>query len=208
MRQAAHDLGNLLTVISGYRDLAQRDLAHAMDRLQRAREAEERAMQLVRSMLTQNPPSPAGVFDVVEVARELISLLDSGEILGRDVKLVFTHWIAPLHVQGEGLAFLRVLLNLCMNAQNATANTITIETGVKGIGCWISLEDNGTGIEMAELSALWERPESSEGEHGHGLAIVRKTVKKMGGSVSFASKPGEGTKFVITLPLCTGTVAS
>lgn len=209
MRQAAHDLANLLTVISVGRDLAQRDLDRALQRLQKVSEAEARAMQLVRSMMTQQTsPAPAGVFDIVEVARELISLLDSGEILGRDVKLVFTHWVAPLHVQGDGLEFFRLLLNLCMNAHNAAADTITLETGVNGIQCWISLEDNGSGIELAELVRLWHQQHASAGEHGHGLAIVKSTVKKMGGSVKFKSAPGKGTKFTIGLPLCTGTLAA
>jgi two-component system cell cycle sensor histidine kinase/response regulator CckA len=206
-QQAAHDLGNLFTVIRGYRDWARQDLNHALERLAKAAEAETRALQILLSMQTNTPTADAGVFDINEVTAELVSLLGSGEILGRDVKLSFAPWSAPLNVRGDALTFFRALLNLCMNARNAMADQIILETGLKGIDCWIFLQDNGCGIELGELENLWEGP-ASAGPHGHGLAIVKAAVHAMGGRTVVASEPGKGTRFTIGIPLVTGTLAA
>ncbi len=71
----------------------------------------------------------------------------------------------------------------------------------------ISICDNGSGMNEAELSGLWnryyrgtntkERPEGS----GLGLAIAKQIIMLHGGDISVKSAPGVGTEFTILLPL-------
>ena len=71
----------------------------------------------------------------------------------------------------------------------------------------ISICDNGSGMDEAVLSDLWnryyrgtntkERPEGS----GLGLAIAKQIITLHCGDISVKSNPGVGTEFIILLPL-------
>lgn len=67
----------------------------------------------------------------------------------------------------------------------------------------ISFADNGIGIEEEQLNRVFEMfyraTEQSDGS-GIGLYIVRNAVEKLGGQISVASKPLQGTRFNIILP--------
>jgi PAS domain S-box-containing protein len=68
---------------------------------------------------------------------------------------------------------------------------------------YITLEDNGTGIEKKYLNKVFnmffKATGRSEGA-GLGLYIVKQTVEKLGGSISLKSESGKGTTFRIVLP--------
>lgn len=67
----------------------------------------------------------------------------------------------------------------------------------------IIFKDNGIGINADNVNKIFEMfyraSEQSEGS-GLGLYIVKNAVDKLGGQLTVASKPGEGTTFKITLP--------
>jgi two-component system sensor histidine kinase BaeS len=71
--------------------------------------------------------------------------------------------------------------------------------------------DSGNGIDPNDLPRIWERfyrgeksrhrgTASADGA-GLGLAIVRGIAEAHGGSVEAASAPGEGTTFILKLPV-------
>lgn len=68
---------------------------------------------------------------------------------------------------------------------------------------WI--EDHGIGIPAESLQRIFEifqrlhRPEEYEGT-GIGLAIVRKSIERMGGRVGVESELGQGSRFWLELP--------
>lgn len=67
----------------------------------------------------------------------------------------------------------------------------------------IFVEDNGVGISQEHHSKIFDMfyraSEKSQGS-GLGLYIVRETVQKLGGNISFESTLGQGTKFEIVIP--------
>jgi signal transduction histidine kinase len=68
----------------------------------------------------------------------------------------------------------------------------------------IWFEDNGIGIEPSNqdrIFGIFERVHSAQEYDGTGigLAIVRKAVERMGGSVGVESEPGNGSRFWIQL---------
>ena len=105
---------------------------------------------------------------------------------------------------------LQVLTNLIDNAikyaRNAEPPTVRVETGAGPERFRITVADNGIGFDMKYHDRIFGlfnrlvRQEDFEGT-GAGLAIVRKVLDKMGGSIRAESAPGAGSTFIVDLPL-------
>lgn len=66
----------------------------------------------------------------------------------------------------------------------------------------IEVRDTGAGISPDNLSKVFEPFYTTrQTGTGLGLAIVRKTIHDHGGAITVRSKPGEGSTFLINLPL-------
>jgi signal transduction histidine kinase len=70
----------------------------------------------------------------------------------------------------------------------------------------ITIEDNGIGFEEKYIDRIFSPFERLHGRQeyqgtGMGLAICKKIVERHGGSVTARSTPGEGSIFIINLPL-------
>jgi signal transduction histidine kinase len=70
----------------------------------------------------------------------------------------------------------------------------------------LSFTDNGIGFEEQYLDRIFEVFQRLHGRNefegtGIGLAICRKIVERHGGTITARSKPGEGSTFVVTLPV-------
>jgi PAS domain S-box-containing protein len=80
---------------------------------------------------------------------------------------------------------------------------VTIKVNIDHLRADISFADNGIGIEERNLAKIFEMfyraTEQSDGS-GIGLYIVKNAVEKLGGQISVASKPEQGTRFNILLP--------
>ncbi len=117
-----------------------------------------------------------------------------------------------LCVPGE---FNQVILNLIVNAAHAIADVVADQPGTKGTitvsterdGDWaeIRVGDTGTGIPDQARSSIFNpfftTKEVGKGT-GQGLAIAYSViVQKHGGTISFETRMGVGTTFLIRLPI-------
>jgi signal transduction histidine kinase/HD-like signal output (HDOD) protein len=116
----------------------------------------------------------------------------------------------------SGHALKQIMLNLLKNSSEAMGrgDMVEIRTALipqtspsgdipEGGGVEITVEDTGPGLPESVMKSLY-KPFVTTKKHGHsglGLAIVSKAVKDLGGSISCASIPEEGTRFSIYLPL-------
>lgn len=113
-----------------------------------------------------------------------------------------------LRVRGHESSLGQALANLLMNAVKFVAPgvkpEITVRTEARGERVRIWIEDNGIGIapeHQERLFQVFERA-PTQGEYegtGIGLAIVRKTVEKMGGTCGVESDGRTGSRFWIEL---------
>lgn len=72
----------------------------------------------------------------------------------------------------------------------------------------IHVQDNGIGFDECYLGKIFKPFQRLHGRNapyrgnGMGLAICRRIVERHGGSITARSKPGEGSTFIIDLPVC------
>jgi CheY-like chemotaxis protein/anti-sigma regulatory factor (Ser/Thr protein kinase) len=104
----------------------------------------------------------------------------------------------------------QVFLNLLINAAqaieegNADQNRIEVRTWADADHVFATVTDTGTGIARESLGRIFDPffTTKSRGEgSGLGLCICRNIVTDFGGDISVESEPGEGTRFVIRLPI-------
>lgn len=108
-------------------------------------------------------------------------------------------------VDGYPVEARQVLLNLVRNACEASTKpgsrvTITIEGGLGEV--YITVEDQGTGIDPALLPNLFQFGVSTKGERGNGMGLwsVKKLIERHGGTIRVESIPGQGTRFFLVWP--------
>jgi two-component system, NtrC family, sensor kinase len=124
----------------------------------------------------------------------------------------FDPYLPPVPCLGG--EFNQVMLNLIVNAAHAIADVvgdrgtlgaIHISTRRNGTSAEIRVTDTGSGIPEAIRSRIFDpffTTKSVGKGTGQGLAIAHSViVQKHNGSISVESKPGEGTTFLIQLPL-------
>ncbi|MFH1811064.1 MAG: PAS domain-containing protein, partial [Pseudomonadota bacterium] len=104
----------------------------------------------------------------------------------------------------------QVFLNLLINAAHAIDeghvehNKITLRTWVEGEQVCAEVADTGAGIAPEHLARIFDPFFTTKGVgrgSGLGLAICRNIVTEFGGSISVDSEVGQGTRFVVRLPV-------
>jgi signal transduction histidine kinase len=113
-------------------------------------------------------------------------------------------------IPGDGEALGQALANLVDNAikYSGDRKSIRVEARVHGDRLAISVSDDGVGIPREEQKRIFEKfyrvgASDTQGRRGSGvgLALVRHIVDAHGGDVDVDSRPGEGSRFTIRLPL-------
>ena len=222
----AHDFNNILTAIIGHCDLML--MRHTpgdsdYDDIQQIKSNSNRAAGLTRQLLAfsrQQTLRPQ-VLQLPDVVSEVSHLLK--RLLGETVDLVVKHGRSLGPIRADPGQLEQVIVNLAVNARDAMqlkgGGTLTIQTypvkadQVAELGSDIlpiadysalSVADTGTGIPPSVLGKIFEpfftTKEVGKGT-GLGLSTVYGIVKQSGGFIFADSKVGEGTRFVIYLPV-------
>lgn len=121
----------------------------------------------------------------------------------------------PAHLRGDATRIRQVLFNLTSNAAKFTpSGCIFLEAScddptAEPSMLRLSVTDTGIGIPAADQPRIFERFHQA-GNHrlvggtGLGLHLSRALVERMGGTITFTSIQGQGTRFEVTVPC--GTV--
>lgn len=127
----------------------------------------------------------------------------------KDILLKFSLPSQPLFVMIDPRRIEQVLINLIDNAIKFTPAGGTIEVSAEPVDDEVEVvtADTGIGIQPEHLGIIFDRFQqikrsSYSGLHGVGLglAIVKEIVTQHEGRVWVESKPGEGSRFIFTLP--------
>jgi len=110
--------------------------------------------------------------------------------------------VPPLRFDGALME--QVILNLVSNAAQASpaGGVVTVKTQREKNAVWISVIDRGSGIDKKNLESIFNPFFTTKAEGvGLGLAVVSKIVEEHGGEINVDSTPGEGSVFLIRLPM-------
>ena len=116
-----------------------------------------------------------------------------------------------LRVMGNRVRLGQVILNLIRNSVEALEGVrepvVSIETSISDRSVYITIEDNGSGIDNSILDEIWEPFKTSRDEGtGLGLYIANKIVSEHRGTIEVLDTTHGGASFRIELPL-TGDIS-
>jgi PAS domain S-box-containing protein len=139
---------------------------------------------------------------IIEQTFTELSYLEGAQQMKRSVR------IEGIDFYGDHWRVSEIFRNLISNAIKYRKTDwndaeIDVRINVDHLCADISFSDNGIGIRENSLKRIFEMfyraTDQAEGS-GIGLYIVKNAVDKLGGQISVASNPGEGTRFQILLP--------
>ena len=160
-------------------------------------------MELAQFRNDQNKPASDIRFE--EILNEIQKLLEpkireKGILWKEDIQ------IDTIHCHRT---FLRsILYNLLVNAvkysdPNKDAPQVSISIKPSTNGCWVTIEDNGVGMDLhkvgLDLFQPFNRFTTYESGSGIGLSLVKRFVEKNGGEIQVESTLGKGTSFRVFL---------
>ena len=112
-----------------------------------------------------------------------------------------------IEAKGDFRRVLQIIVNLVSNAvrYSPRGSSVWIRGETEGDLAAIIVADQGKGIALADQARIFEKFErldpSEPGGTGLGLYISRRLARAMGGDINVDSAPGQGSRFVLTLPL-------
>jgi PAS domain S-box-containing protein len=209
----SHDMRAPLRAMQGFSQIV---LSEAGERLddnekdlrRRTINAASRLDRLIQDVLTYTRVSRQAVeltaVDLEPLLNQIIDERPELQAPKADITLV-----TPLaRVRGHEASLTQCITNLLDNAVKFVAAgqqpQIRIWTEPAGSRVRLWFEDNGIGIPkeaQGRLFGIFQRihDDKTYPGTGIGLAIVRKAVERMGGSVSVESTPGKGSRFGVEL---------
>jgi signal transduction histidine kinase len=116
----------------------------------------------------------------------------------------------PVVIEGDVFALGRVYRNLITNAIQATqaGGRVTIATARDRDKVEVSITDTGSGIPAERLGAIFDDFVTTKKRGlGLGLAITKRIVEQLGGTISVTSEIGKGTTFTMRFPVAQRPIA-
>jgi two-component system NtrC family sensor kinase len=149
-------------------------------------------------------PLPPDRF-VLDLNRSLRDLADAVtaqvQEAGLSLELALSH--DPLWMSGDLLALGRVYRNLVVNAIQASnpGGCIRISSAQQRGKVTVTVSDTGCGIEPARLSSVFDDFTTTKRRGlGLGLAISKRIVEQLDGTIRVESEVGKGTSFTLEFP--------
>ena len=174
--------------IESARAVAATDAPEADRRLEQARQTLNRAIRDVRTYIAGLAPENLREASFASAIDALIAELGAGRAAKFDLHLDEN---AALHLsaaeQGEALHIAREAVSNALRHGGATLVTVRVHEGDGAVG--LLVQDNGAGFDAAHPTS-----------RGHGLGNMQSRATQVGGTLRIESKPGAGTRVVLTLP--------
>jgi len=146
-------------------------------------------------------------FDINELIRRCIINLEN-QIIEKNLEIEANFQKEELYVNGDTDGIERVVINLLHNAIKFTpvGGKINLSAYRSKGKVYVSVEDNGAGIDGDEIDLIWDRFYKSDKSRskdktgtGLGLAIIKNIINEHKQEIKVESEVGKGSKFTFTL---------
>lgn len=204
-----HDLKNqvsqLSMVLSGA-DKHGDDPAYQKDVIQTVREVFQQ-MQDLLLQLRSGTPSQGSASQQVNLASALNAVIQQRRRPDLEPELTIDPAVADATVSTDRERFERAIGNLVQNAIEATDAGGKIQVQVKASAktdrVVIEVTDTGEGMTESFIRTRLFKPFTSTKQAGMGIGAFETSefIRQLGGTLNVSSRPGEGTSFMIELPL-------
>lgn len=223
LQRMSHDLRTPINGILGLVEIGEcfRENPEKQSECRRKiRDTSHLLLELVNEVLDMGKLE-SGELVLEEIPFDLIPLLDAVGVpleqiaASRGIRIEWLPWeVQHTELVGSPIHLKRLLMNLASNAvrYNKDNGSVTLscrELEDKGNTAWFEFicADTGIGMSEAYQQHLFEpftqehsTARSTYGGTGLGMSIAKSLVDKMGGTITFTSKQGEGTTFHVILP--------
>jgi signal transduction histidine kinase len=158
-----------------------------------------RFMEDLRNLANPKPIERFAVDVNGPVAEAVESMRGEGQRAGVTIDVEYAD--GPLSIDGDRFAIGRVFRNLVANAVQATppGGRVVVQTARMGDKAVIRVSDTGSGIPRERLETIFEEfMTTKRGGLGLGLAISKRIVEQLDGTIHVESDAGRGTVFTVT----------
>jgi signal transduction histidine kinase len=202
-----HDLSHPIQNIGNSARLMMRDDVDAESResfrktIDRELVTLKRFMEDLRNVVK---PKPIERF-ALDVNGPLAEILEAMRLEGErnSVTVEAQYADGPLIIEGDRFALGRVFRNLITNAIQATepGGRVSVATSLGGDQVVIRVADTGSGIPPDRLSRIFDDFVTTKRRGlGLGLAISKRIVEQLEGTITVESEVGRGTAFTLRFP--------
>ncbi|MEW5802743.1 MAG: sensor histidine kinase [bacterium] len=167
--------------------------------------------QFLNDLHNLTHPTPIALIElpVEAITKEIINLY-TDEARQKGIELKFFSQAQDVRILADRFLFERIIKNLVTNAIEAMPGGGTVritltrddryESGRGAVR--ISVEDTGQGIPKERIDTIFtDYITTRKRGLGLGLAITKKNVSELGGSITLHSEEGKGSTFILTFPL-------
>jgi signal transduction histidine kinase len=191
----------------------QEDSAALREALMDCAEESER-MGAVLNTLMDISEAETGVMKLVLEETDIASILEDVitlyEVIAEDRNISLNlACFRPLTLVADRNRMQQVFANLLDNAIKYTSSggRVDVEAYRRTERIDIIVRDTGVGIPCEEIPMIWDRlyrgdKSRSQRGLGLGLSLVRAVVHAHKGNVEVFSEPGQGSRFIVYLPIC------
>jgi signal transduction histidine kinase len=206
----AHEIRNPLAAIEGFAELLARKLSpNPNPQVQKLTDEIIQEVKNLNRIVTdflafaREPRWNFEQVDIVAVLEAALSLAIPSE---KETSIAVEKEIPlhPIFLKGDPLELRKAFLNVILNAVQALSKGgwLKLRLGLEDSWMVVTIQDSGEGI-PPEVQHRIFNPFFTTKEQGTGLglAITQRIIEGHGGRISFESRPGKGTQFIIRLPI-------
>lgn len=162
----------------------------------------ERLTQELLDFSKPSPPQPQSI-SLEKILEETLDLVHN-DFKRFNIRLNKHFTSKDVRIYADPGKIKQALLNIILNAIDAMpkGGKLTITTDSASPWTKISIKDTGEGINKEDLQKIFEPFHSNkEKGTGLGLTITSQIIEKHNGKINVTSVKGEGTEFIIQIPL-------
>lgn len=204
----AHEIRNPLAGIAGVVEIIGRDLPSTSPARAVVKDVRQEISQINRIVTdllqTARPHPPEIRRSDLNTTLEHAVMLARQQALSKPIEIAFRKNESLPEVEHDSGQIHQVLLNLLLNSMQAIEGSgkITVELERQAESAAIIVSDTGRGIPPEHLPNIFRPFFTTKGNGtGLGLSLARRIVEDHQGRIHVTSSPGQGTKFVVLLPL-------